>query len=125
MKRTPCVTVSVILLVLVFVACGSRQDKLPGTEHFEYDQDGRLKSHTTTNGATISYRYDPTGRLSTITYPRWSSVDFRYNAAHDVVAIHDMSGTTEFKRDALGRISQMISPNGKALSYRYDPWGRV
>src|SRR5262249_13387016 len=97
----------------------------PSAESFEYDPEGRIKSHITANGDTVSYQYDgQSGLLSKIEYSSGASVDYHFNTASELLLFRDESGTTEFKRDPFGRVTK-VAAGGRELTYEYDPWGRV
>jgi len=125
-----------------------------GLSTYTVDAAGNRTSETDARGVTISYGYDALNRLISVSYPD-STLDIAYsydqgvNGVGRLTGITDQSGSTSYTYDARGNITDvsqtingqtytqsysyngadrllgMTLPSARALTYQYDPSGRV
>jgi RHS repeat-associated protein len=87
----------------------------------EYDEDGKLKSHTDADGKTITYIHDINGRKETIVDRLGHTNIFSYDVRGNITnSINALGETNLFTYDANGNKLSETNPKGETIAYRYD-----
>lgn len=113
---------------------------------YAYSPGGRLTSKVEPGGLTTSYTFDAAGRTATVEQPGGSTTSFSYDlagrpttshssvagstdnsfvydAAGQLIAVTDASGTSSYTYDPAGRVASEFNGAGLAVSYDYDASG--
>lgn len=114
--------------------------------NFTFDPCGRLVQITDLPGQSYSVERDPLGRVSTIINGRGERIHFSYNrdgqvtgkqfdrteaasldydAAGNLAAVRDTTGTTSYMYSADRLVEAVEYPCGARMGYEYDPAGNL
>ncbi len=93
-------------------------------ERHTYDAVGRLTTHRTRSGHTITYAYDNLGRVAARTTPSGQpDISYQYDLLGRTTQISQSGHTLAFTYDALGRNLTQVTSQG-TVSYQYDAASR-
>lgn len=117
-----------------------------GNRSFTYDDYGRVRTTTDSEGYTLTYDYDSLDRLRTLTYPDGSFEQFEYED-HSLVASKDREGRwtrhmydplmqrvltqdpslrmTQFQWCRCGKLRRFVDGNGNITEWQRDERSRV
>ncbi len=92
----------------------------------EYDDEGRLKSHTDTDGKSITYIHDINGRKETIVDRLGHTSTFSYDIKGNVTnSVNALGHTNLFTYDTDGNMLTHTDPLGNTTTNTYDGDGNV
>jgi RHS repeat-associated protein len=92
----------------------------------EYDENGKLKSHTDADGKTITYIHDINGRKETIVDRLGHTNTFSYDARGNITnSVNALGHTNLFTYDTNGNMLTHTDPLGNTTTNTYDPTGNV
>ena len=93
---------------------------VPGIRN-DYDDDGRLKSHTDATGKSITYVHDINGKKETIVDRLGNTNVFNYDAKGNVtMSVNALGQTNLFTYDSNGNKLSETNPKGETIAYTYD-----
>ncbi|MBE5833005.1 MAG: hypothetical protein E7309_00005, partial [Butyrivibrio sp.] len=87
---------------------------------FEYDDCGRLKKQTETDGLYIEYSYDKAGRTSTVTGSNGRVIKYSYDPMGRVAQTDDCGSITRFTYTGTGKIKSVTDALGNRTEYTYN-----
>jgi len=87
---------------------------------FEYDDCGRLKKQTETDGLSIEYSYDKAGRTSTVTGSNGRVIKYSYDPMGRVAQTDDCGSITRFTYTGTGKIKSVTDALGNKTEYTYN-----
>lgn len=91
----------------------------------EYDDTGRLLSHTDAFGKTINYDHDLVNRVETVTDRLGNNTQFAYDERGNVLKSVDALGNVKtFTYDGDDNVLSETNALGKTTTYAYDGQGR-
>ncbi|MGK0546236.1 RHS repeat-associated core domain-containing protein [Halomonas cupida] len=95
-----------------------------GSEHWRWDEHGRLSRHIDGEGRTSHYRYDDSGRLIEITDPQGLTTRIEYDANGLPIELTEPDGRTRQMRfDERGLPLEETAPNGRITTFEHDQRG--
>ncbi|WP_348816120.1 polymorphic toxin type 17 domain-containing protein [Halomonas sp. H10-59] len=95
-----------------------------GSEHWRWDEHGRLIRHIDGEGRTTHYRYDDQGRLIETVDPQGLSTRIDYDDKGLPVRVTEPDGRERSLRfDERGLPLQEIAPSGRVTTFRHDARG--
>ena len=120
----------------------NKKGDLTITESMTYDALGRLLTHTSTSGKSVSYSYGnrstvttDNGRNYTKTYDAWgnvktssdpvSSISYTYHSLGRPSSTCSEGSTVYIEYDAAGNRTELDDPDAGISSYEYDALGRL
>ena len=87
---------------------------------FEYDECGRLKKQTETDGLSIEYSYDKAGRTSVVTGSNGRVIKYSYDPMGRVAQTDDCGSITRFTYTGTGKIKSVTDALGNRTEYTYN-----
>jgi len=86
---------------------------------------GRVTAFTNARGGVVTYHYDADGRLVEKRHGGVAVAGHTYDAAGNLLAVVDATGTTTFAYDDAGRVVSQQHPQGGTLEYSWDAAGNL
>ena len=94
--------------------------------NISYNSIGKIESATDVSGNQTTYKYDMFGNLEIITYCDNTTEKFVYDAEGRNTEVTDRLGRTfKLGYDAVGNLTSKEFPNGGVIRYEYDAVGRL
>lgn len=125
-KKRVYIKISLILILTLLLSSCSNHKSTVLSEHYKYDNKGRLIEKVTPNGSKITYRYNDRGLPVEINYSG-GFVRYGYDANGNRIWMEDKTGKIEYRYDAFNRLIEVVFYYGpeRRIRYEYDPWNRV
>jgi RHS repeat-associated protein len=97
-----------------------------GTNTYDLDAIGRLKSVKDYKNRTTAYTWDGESNRTSITYPDRSTVNYTYDQKGQLISVTDANkGITSYTYDKLGNVLSEKLANGDKTTYSYDVLSRL
>jgi RHS repeat-associated protein len=97
-----------------------------GTNTYDLDVIGRLKSVRDYKNRTTAYTWDGESNRTSITYPDRSTVNYTYDQKGQLITVTDENkGITSYTYDKLGNVLSEKLANGDKTTYSYDVLSRL
>jgi YD repeat-containing protein len=87
-----------------------------------YDQEATV---TDGKGQLTTFMYDGEGRARSVAFADGGSLGYSYDAAGNVLAMTDATGTATYTYNTLNQLTKKTLPNGQTVSYTYDNAGNL
>ncbi len=95
-------------------------------EHFTYDQNGNVLTHTDRDGVLQHYAYDLLDRLAKITTQDGHSAEYVYDLLGRLLSEKDLLGNvTKYEYSPTGQLLAVVDALGNRTSYTYDAMGEL
>ncbi|SHM56682.1 DUF6531 domain-containing protein, partial [Halomonas cupida] len=95
-----------------------------GSEHWRWDEHGRLIRHMDGEGRTTRYRYDAEGRMTAVTDPQGLTTQIEYDDQGLPARVTNPDGRVrETRFDKRGLPVEEIAPSGRKTTYKHNERG--